>query len=247
MNPLRTWARRSPTLLGLYLRWKGRSQLGVYPGRTAICIEAYPRSANSSTFRKFKIANPDAMVAHHTHTVGNLAAAVRHGIPTLVLIRRPPEPILSTLVAMRTPDPDDALSRYLDFYGWVERRLDALVLADFERVLEDWNGVIRAVNTRFGTRFALHGDSEEADRRMKDFIQKRMDAEAEARHVTNMPLPSAERTALKEQYREVVEGHALYPEALGVFRRLLPHCVGRGDAGGVDGPGAGLERSAPAG
>ncbi len=224
-RPLRTWARHSPLLLGLYLRWKGRGQLGVHPGRTEICIEAYPRSANSSTFRKFRLANPDAVVAHHTHVVANVAAALRNRIPTLVLIRQPPDLILSTLVAMRRPRPDDALGRYVDFYGWIEGHLDGLVLADFETVLADWNGVIRRVNQRFGTRFALHEDGADADRRTEEFILNRMDAEGKSRHVTNMPLPSEKRRALKESFREVVLGHPLYAEAQGLYRRLREHCV----------------------
>ena len=221
---LRRWARERPLLLRLFLRWRGRSHLAVQPGRTLICIEGYPRSANSSTFRKFMFANPDAVVAHHTHTVANVAAAVRHGIPALVLIRRPPDPILSTLVAMRTPRPDHALARYLDFYRWVERHLDDVVLEDFETALSDWNGMIRRVNERYGTGFATHEDPAEAERKTREFIHARMDAEGQSRHTTNMPLPAPERVALKDSFRRAVESHPLYPETQQLYERLRARC-----------------------
>ena len=222
---LRNRARRSPLLLAAYLRWIGLPEIGVVPGRTDLCIEAFPRSANSSTYRKFMIANPGAIVAHHTHTVANVAAAVRHGVPALVLIRRPPDALLSALVAQRKPSPDDVLARYVDFHRWLADHVDGVVLADFETVLSDWNGVIERVNDRFGTSFATHADAADADRQMEDFIRAKMDAEARSRHATNMPLPSPERSGLKESFREVVESHPLYPAALAAYERLRPHCV----------------------
>ena len=58
----------------------------------------------------------------------------------------------------------------------------------------------------------------------KEHIHGLYEIQAPGRDVTNMPLPSAEREALKRQWREAVERHPLMPRAQELYERLLPRC-----------------------
>ena len=79
--------------------------------------------------------------------------AVRLGLPTLVLIRRPTDAVTSYLVRRPTLTPDDALLEYLDFYRTAWPARDGFVVAPFEPVVSDFGAVIDRVNERFGTSF----------------------------------------------------------------------------------------------
>ena len=69
--------------------------------------------------------------------------AARWRIPTLVLIRRPKDAVLSFVI--RDPiSVDQALRYYLSFYETVEKYRDSYVLGLFEEVTGDFGRVINA-------------------------------------------------------------------------------------------------------
>jgi hypothetical protein len=196
----------------------------VRGGTTDICIEGFPRSANSTSVRLFQIANPSAVIGHHTHTIANLALAVRHGIPAVALLRKPVDAICSSLVASKRRDSDDEFLRYVTLYRWVEGHADSVLLADFDSVLREFNQVIRRVNRRFGRNFDTLRDVEAAKREASEGIRRRYADFPPNAEITNMPLPSESRRALKESWRVQVESHPLLAEAEALHERLLPLC-----------------------
>ena len=80
--------------------------------------------------------------------------AVRLGLPTVVLIRRPADAVSSYLVRRPTLTPDDALLEYLDFYRTAWPARDGFVVAPFDLVVSDFGAVIDRVNKRFGTKLS---------------------------------------------------------------------------------------------
>jgi hypothetical protein len=86
--------------------------------------------------------------------------AARWQIPTLVLIRKPKDAVLSFVI--RDPiSVDQALKYYISFYKTVEKYRDAYVLGLFEEVTEDFGQVIKRINDKFGTTFSLFRHDEE--------------------------------------------------------------------------------------
>jgi hypothetical protein len=236
---LRERLRRSTWLLQGLLHWRGQEKMLVRRGVTEFCIEGYPRSANSSTFRLFKLANPGVEVGHHTHTVANVALALRFGIPTMVLLRDPLDAVCSSVIASRRDDAEAELIRYIGFYKWVRRHVDEIVMVEFRSFLENWNLALARVNHRFGVSFELHDDLEDARRRMRQHIEGRFE-QAATESVTNKPLPSAERSAMKEEWLRVIEAGPLLAEEQRLYRELLPHC---GDTRGLGDPALDGRRS----
>jgi hypothetical protein len=131
---------------------------------TQLVIEGFPRSGNSFARRAFVMAQNESFdksrIAHHMHVPAQVVRAARWRIPTLVLLRRPKDAVLSFAVW----DPisvDQALRYYLSFYQTVEKYRDAYVLGLFEEVTEDFGQVIKRMNDRFGTTFSLFRHDEE--------------------------------------------------------------------------------------
>ena len=93
-------------------------------------------------------------IAHHLHVLAQVARAARWQIPTLVLIRRPRDAVLSLVI--RDPiSVDQALRYYVSFYETSEKYRDAFVLGRFEEVTEDFGQVVKRLNDMFGTTFSL--------------------------------------------------------------------------------------------
>jgi hypothetical protein len=151
---LQTHAGKHPAAFyGLYrLARKDRSRV-VTPD-TQLVMEGFPRSANSFARVAFNRAQSERVrIAHGLHVPAQVIRAARWRIPTLVLIRKPKDAVLS--FAIRDPiSVDQALRYYLSFYETAEKYRDAYVLGLFEEVTEDFGGVIRRINDRFGTTFS---------------------------------------------------------------------------------------------
>jgi len=133
---------------------------------TALVIEGYPRSANSTIAHGFiALQNSPLHVAHHKHHAAQILRATEWGIPAVVLIRAPRAACLSLLALAaearhRAGRPEeevlsfpDVFAAYVAFYEAVERRLDHIVIGRFEIVRDDLAGLVERVNARFGTNF----------------------------------------------------------------------------------------------
>jgi len=138
------------------LYWLARKdQARVVTPDTQLVIEGFPRSANSFARVAFNRAQSERVrIANGLHVPAQVIRAARWRIPTLVLIRKPKDAVLS--FAIRDPiSVDQALRYYLSFYETVEKYRGAYVLGLFEEVTEDFGEVIRRINDRFGTTFSL--------------------------------------------------------------------------------------------
>jgi hypothetical protein len=129
-----------------------------------VVIEGFPRSGNSFARRAFIMAQDETFdvtrIAHHLHVPAQVVRAARWRIPTLVLIRRPKDAVLSLVI--RDPiSVDQALRYYISFYETAEKYRDSYVLGLFEDVTADFGQVIQRLNDKFGTTFSLFRHDEE--------------------------------------------------------------------------------------
>jgi len=157
---LQIYAGKHPSAFyGLY-RLARKDQARVVTQDTQLVIEGFPRSANTFARVAFNSAQRERVrIAHGLHVPAQVIRASRWRIPTLVLIRKPKDAVLS--FAIRDPiSVDQALRYYLSFYETVEEYRDAYILGLFEEVTEDLGEVIRRINDRFGTAFSPFSHNE---------------------------------------------------------------------------------------
>lgn len=151
----------------LFRRRSGYADLLV-DDTTDICIEGYPRSANSFAVGAFEYAqSAPVQVAHHTHVPANPMRACERGIPTLVLIRDPYDAVVShvalskqTQVAEQGVEApvqwlsfETLLSAWCTFYRSVRPYQERMVVASLGAVVDDMGRVIDRINAHFGTDF----------------------------------------------------------------------------------------------
>lgn len=171
---------------------------------TAIVIEGFPRSGNTYSVAAFVVANgPEPHVARHLHGPAHVLRAVRMGLPTVVLVRRPADAVCSYLVRRPTLTPADALVEYLDFYrtAWPARH--GFVVGMFDQATTDFAAITDAVNRRFGTSFAAYRDTEEERAAAFALVEEMNRLECGGELVeTHVGRPSAAREAARQEVRE---------------------------------------------
>ena len=172
--------------------------------------------AQDKTFDKTRIA-------HHLHVPAQVVLAAQWRIPTLVLIRRPKDAVLSLVI--RDPiSVDQALRYYISFYETAEKYRDAYVLGLFEEVTEDFGEVTKRMNDKFGTTFSLFRHDEENVNKlfagMETQARKRYGETLWERKVQR---PSATRDRIKHEIEYDLENpkrKRLIAKAEAVYNRL---------------------------
>lgn len=190
---------------------------------TDICIDGYPRSANSFSVRMFRKANPGAVIAHHTHAVANIRKAIDCSIPIVVLIRNPEQAIVSSVIAHENNDIDNEIYRYIDFYDWILKKISNVVIADFDIVVNDYNAIILNVNNHFKKSYDFLEDVKEADVQVKNDIEERFDVLGQSKMSHIKPIPTSARDSVKEELRASVLKHKDFCLAKKIYDDIMLH------------------------
>ena len=198
---------RTPYLWDLAMRVRPSKNATLARRDTAIVIEGFLRSGNTFSVAAFQIANGTELhVGRHLHGAPHVLRAVRLGLPTLVLIRRPRDAVLSYLVRRATLTPHDAVLEYLDFYrtAWPVR--DRFVVGLFDRVTSDFGAVLEQVNQRFGTSFQRYDPTPENEARAFRLVEEMNRLETGGEVVESLVgRPSAERSRRKQELEALLD------------------------------------------
>ena len=218
------------------LAYSGRNRLGSHPSLypllrlrraramvtrdTDVCIEGFPRSANTFAFFPFSLWNPHARVAHHLHVPMQVRRAVALGIPCAVLIRRPLDAITSLLLMDGDRLPDGLAYRsYINFYARTLDLRDGVVTCCFEEVIADPFVVVDRLNRRYGTSFEGHS----LDAQERAVLARRIERYHRREEVQEVAftVPSEHKQRLQREIRQRLAAHPLIGEAERIYRAWL--------------------------
>jgi hypothetical protein len=202
---------RSPRLFPAMVRVQRKRRNRPARSTDEIVIDGFPRSANTFSSRAFRFANPDVAASHHMHAPANVLLAVRYALPTIVVIRKPVDAVLSEVIRQPRKRLRRGLLEWNSFYATVRPVLDRVVVADFATTTTDYAVVIDEVNRRFGTSFVAYHNSAEADEAVFASIEAgaRARGKSGSRLETQVPRPSKERADRKAALEAELERPAL--------------------------------------
>ena len=180
---------------------------------TELVLEAFGRAGSTFALYGFRLAQPrEVRVAHHTHASAQVITAVRWGLPTIVIVRRPVDSALSHLARHRVPA-RAALQAWVRFHERILPYRDGFVATSFAEMTRDFGAVVARANKRFGTSYVVWESSPENDRRIFDLInQRNLDRFGAGQSVAksqSLARPTAAREALKDRMRGEVESPRL--------------------------------------
>jgi hypothetical protein len=151
-----------PVFLPIVLRATPRGTSRRITARTQVVVEGFPRSGNTFAAAALRhVGGGGLVIASHVHTPSQVVLATRRGIPTLVVVRRPVDSVASLLIAAPHVHFDRALEEWTDHYRRMWALRDALVVATFDQVTDDFGSVLDRLNSRFG--LELPGFAHEPD------------------------------------------------------------------------------------
>jgi hypothetical protein len=190
-------------------------------GDTDVCIEGYPRSGNSFLYRVFQRWNPESKIAHHLHVPMQVRRAIVLGVPSAVLIREPADAVSSLAVFFGGDVSDDALLKtYVSFYETLMPLRDQIAICPFEAMVADPRLLPIRLNERFGTSFAIGDWGPTAEAAVREQVTTYHRTERSGLE-SRLPLPNAEKDAVKQSVKPRVEEHARFEDAVAVRARFL--------------------------
>ena len=196
---------RRPAFARPLARLRGEGELVAED--TDLLIESFPRSASSFALAAFNLAQEPARlkVAHHTHAPGHVIAAIRLGVPALVLVRDPEGAVVSSMIRHPGRTFAGVLRGYVDFHEPLLPYRGDLVVGTFAEVVGGEVGrITRRVNDRFGTAFVEFEATEDNIARCLREIDEhwRVRRGGGERLERIVPRPSAVRDGMKDEIRE---------------------------------------------
>lgn len=141
----------------LYLPLAQRRNPGRIPmdASADLVVEGFPRSGNSFLMSWFACANPGLRIASHLHSIANVTAALRLGVPAVVVIR-PPATAIASLALFSPAEPlDQHIARYRRFHRGVLAVAGDVVISPFPTTTGDPARVVEAVAIRSGRQLVL--------------------------------------------------------------------------------------------
>lgn len=200
----------------------------VHP-QTDITIEGFPRCANSFAVQAFRSVNDSDQkhrIATHLHSPANVLESIRLDVPTVVLIRKPEDALVSWLSLAVQLNKVNQVSqeaanqrkrmiywtqRYASFYEQLMPVRSKMLCLDFTDVVSDFGACIERINQRFKTNFQLFDHTDAGVEAV--FAKSKV-------HLS----PSTERERIKDTIREVYiseENQANRERACSVYRQFL--------------------------
>lgn len=205
---LRRVAARRPNTYFPLLRIRRRRLPLAVRRESDLCIEGFPRSANTYAVATFEHANPSLThVARHLHAPAQLKRAVSYGVPTVLLVRHPIDAVASLLVRGHPGRVDDLFLDYIELAETGVELHGSLVVVGFEEMTSDPGVLADRLNERFGTGFERYEPSPDADAQVRVQIDRMDEADIDGEGELTTGRPSRARTHQLEATRDHIQRH----------------------------------------
>ena len=195
---------------------------------TELVVEGFGRSGSTFAVDAFEMAQSrTTRLAHHSHAAAQVLTAARLGVPTVLIVRHPsdvvPSHMLRRGIGAKAP-----LVAWVRFHETVVPVRERMLVVSFEEMTKDMGSVIRRVNARFNTSFAVFEHTPENEARVFERIEQRNQRRfgtGTEEGSRSLARPTVEREERKGRLRADYEAPALRPlrdRAERAYRLLLP-------------------------
>lgn len=190
---------------------------------THVCIEGFPRSGNSFACYAFKRTNPDARIAHHIHIPAQIALAVKHGVPAILVVRDPLDAIASMLIADRRLSVALLVRSYAYFHARVTEHMSHVVVSEFNVTVSQLHRTVHELNNMNRTNFSIPKMTTDLQRDYRDWAH-RHNQKIEQPDLM-VAAPTSEKEQLKRDCQRLVKKDRKYSECRYWYEKLVEHSV----------------------
>ncbi|MFC1936735.1 hypothetical protein ACFLYP_03620, partial [Chloroflexota bacterium] len=194
----------------------------IFSNNTEFVLEGYWRCGNTFAINAFLMAQEsDVEVAYHSHAPATVIAAVRKGVPTLVLIREP----IATITSLMFKSPQVPVRYHiLDYNRYYQRLIpyhDRFLIVKFEELIDDFGLVIQRVNERFGTKYKMFEHNAENTAIVFEKIKKEDLSLSKDVNKLSIPMFNKEQNKVELQERLKKEHKLLFERAQKVYQEFI--------------------------
>lgn len=204
---------------------KGRKKYLTYlPTRTTnCCLEGYPSSANSYSFNLLRNTYPNIRIAHHTHSLASVKFSLKHRIKTIIIFRHPLDCVASILSRRYLSETkrrrlvDLYLYQYIDFYRYILKSNEPLMLCSFSEVINEPSVFLNRCSNYLEMP-AENTNFDEFDKRVKYEMEvwyRKFDTMNDG-----IPLPGNKRSVVRTNIKKSIKQSFFYSEAQQIFDAL---------------------------
>ncbi len=152
---IRRFIRNNSFFYPLYAKHILRNKRAIFPtSKTQFHLTGFPRSANTYCRILVDTAFPELVVVSHIHTTASIKLALRHRVPTLILIRDPVSACCSLALKRQEEATSKVIKRlfreYIDYHQYVKLHQTSLAFLQFEDIVNTPECVIHAVANQLG-------------------------------------------------------------------------------------------------
>lgn len=191
---------------------------------TEICIEGFPRCANTYSACAFKLVNRDVKLGHHHHVPAQIFKSISFGIPTVVVIRNPEDAVASLLVLKNSIKADIYIKSFIKFYKSIVPVFDKVIVAHFPQIIENFNHTIEAVNRKYNKDFNLIDNIENRKEEIYKILNE-FNGKFEKRDIKRHFIPNEEKENFKKKVIKYVKESQLLPEANKLYLHIVNNYV----------------------
>lgn len=218
--------RRRPTVVERLWGLVGLPGVGAHrlvTSRSDVCIDGFPRSANTYALAAFRSWNRGLRVANHIHSPFQVQRAVALGVPCCVLVRDPLRAVASTVLLDRERISDDACYRaYIHYHRRVAPLRERLAVCRFEEVIANPAVVVERLNERFGTSFAWEPPTAAAEAARLGKLRRAQRAPSAAVPDYFSPVANQSKEERKAELLGRLASNPLLEEAESAYAEVVP-------------------------
>lgn len=120
------------------------------PRQIDLMVEGYPRSGNTYAEHMLRIMCPGLRWISHTHSVGTLLWAQKHGIPSLLLVREPQEAAVSLYIYRMQQVALRICFKEWEIFYRNARKLDAVSFVSFDSLISNTEASLCSALSKIG-------------------------------------------------------------------------------------------------
>jgi hypothetical protein len=184
-----------------------------------LCIDGFPRSANSFAVNLVQTARPDLRINHHLHSPVIIKKAVRDEMPIFILFRNPEDAVTSEYIRLkfseeRIPDVKWLINRYIRYYNIVQVHVEDVFTVSFEKVTQTPVEYLKYVFSKLG--FDNEGDYLEVVNETKIIGRAKITENI----IYTTSIPTRERDEYKNHVKRNIMSKYDFSQAIKIYQTI---------------------------
>ncbi|MHA1973663.1 MAG: hypothetical protein ACTSW1_11750 [Candidatus Hodarchaeales archaeon] len=194
-----------------------------YDPKADVCIDGFPRSANSFAVNLVRVAKPDLKIIHHVHSPVIIRKSLSDDIPIFILIREPKDAVVSEYIRSKfsreKQNVNKIIKRYSDYYEYVAKFIEDVFIISFVTVTQSPTKYLQFIfkELNIPIEFNLTNIVNKTKSIGRSTVTKK--------NIYTTSMPTRERDIYKKDIRKKISNHNDFSKAEKIYQELITYKI----------------------